>query len=407
MDDSMSEHCDIAIVGAGPYGLSLAAHLSAEGRSFRIFGKPLETWRAHMPIGMQLKSDGFASNLSAPDPDSTLKAYCAARGLAYDDRHLPVSLALFNDYAQWFQQSYVPMLEEKLVCSLSGAPGLYALTLDDGSTVMARRVVLAIGIGAFAHWPAEFEGLPDWAVSHSYDHHALDRLSGKNVLVLGAGASAIDIASLLADSGAAARLLARAPHIHFHSQPDPDNATWLRQIAHPSSGIGPGWRSFLCSNAPGLFHRMPERFRLAATRRHLGPAPGWFMRARFEGQVETLLGHELIGASARGGVVMLQTRDASGRETSLSADHVIAATGYRTDLARLGFLDSRLRRTIAQVAGTPRLSDTFETSRPGLYVIGPAAANSFGPLMRFMVGAEYVAPRLARHLAREASRKAA
>lgn len=57
----------VAIIGAGPYGLSIAAHLRAYGIPFRIFGAPLDSWRRHMPVGMMLKSDGFASSLSAPD----------------------------------------------------------------------------------------------------------------------------------------------------------------------------------------------------------------------------------------------------------------------------------------------------------------------------------------------------
>src|SRR6478735_3885066 len=90
---------ETAIIGAGPYGLSLAAHLAAAGMEFRIFGSPLASWRAHMPKGMQLKSDGFASNISSPDPDSTLKSWCAQRGVAYDDNNLPVSLSTFVDYS--------------------------------------------------------------------------------------------------------------------------------------------------------------------------------------------------------------------------------------------------------------------------------------------------------------------
>ena len=50
--------------------------------------------------------------------------------------------------------------------------------------------------------------------------------------------------------------------------------------------------------------------------------------------------------------------------------------------------------------GAPKLSGKFETSVPDLYVVGPAAAHSFGPLMRFMTGAEYAAPHLAKHLSR-------
>ena len=103
---------DVAIIGAGPYGLSLAAQLAARGVSFRIFGKPLDTWRHHMPKDMLLKSDGFATNLSHPSPESTLKAYCAERGIPYDDMKIPVSLNLFLEYGAWFRKTYVPTLEE-------------------------------------------------------------------------------------------------------------------------------------------------------------------------------------------------------------------------------------------------------------------------------------------------------
>ena len=55
----------------------------------------------------------------------------------------------------------------------------------------------------------------------------------------------------------------------------------------------------------------------------------------------------------------------------------------------------------------PMVNGGFESSVPGLYFVGPPAVDSFGPLMRFMVGAEYVAPLVARRLARRARRTAA
>jgi cation diffusion facilitator CzcD-associated flavoprotein CzcO len=55
---------ETAIIGAGPYGLSIAAHFRSRGISFRVFGRPMDSWLRHMPKGMHLKSDGFASNLS-------------------------------------------------------------------------------------------------------------------------------------------------------------------------------------------------------------------------------------------------------------------------------------------------------------------------------------------------------
>lgn len=401
-DWDMGDYCDIAIIGAGPYGLSLAAHAAAAGLDVRVFGKPLSTWRDHMPEGMLLKSEGFATNLSAPDPQSTLKAYCAARGLDYADHYWPVPLSLFVDYANWFQQSYVPGLEPRHVASLRKAARGFHLTLDDGTTLEAARAVLAVGITHFARKPEVLEGLD--GISHSFDHHRLGSFKGRDVLVIGAGSSAVDTAALLADAGAEVRLMARAAAIHFHDAPDPNAASWLGTIARPPSGIGPGWRSFFCQHAPRLFRRLPEHLRLEATRKHLGPAPGWFMRGKLDGRVPTLLGYEIVKAKSAKDRIFLAARHLDGSVLSVSAERVIAATGYRPDLARLPFLDSRLR--IAQVERTPKLSDHFESSVPGLYMIGPVAANVFGPLMRFMVGAEYVAPRLAGHL-RATARKSA
>src|SRR5581483_6231484 len=287
----MNGSCDVAIIGAGPYGLSLAAHSLKAGLNVRVFGKPLSTWRSHMPAGMFLKSDGFASNLSAPDPGSSLKAYCAARGIEYADMYRPVPLSLFVEYADWFRQRYVPMLETQNVVRLKQCPAGFLLALENGELLEAANVVIAVGITHFAKKPELLDGLD--GVTHSFDHCELAGFKGKDVLVLGAGSSAVDTAALLADAGAEVRLLARAPEIHYHSAPDPSAATWLRAITYPPSGIGPGWRSFFCSRAPRLFRRLPEHLRLEATRRHLGPAPGWFMRGKLEGRVPTLLGYEI------------------------------------------------------------------------------------------------------------------
>jgi thioredoxin reductase len=393
----VTKFCQTAIIGAGPYGLSLAAHLRDAGADFRIFGKPLTTWREHMPKGMLLKSDGFASNLSSPDPQSTLKSWCAARGVAYDDIHIPVALETFTDYSAWFQQRYVPTLENCQVTALSRGPRGFVLTLDTGETLEAARVVLAVGITSFANRPEALNGIA--STSHSYDHHDLSHFAGKKVLILGAGSSAVDMAVLAQEAGADVSLLARAPEIHYHTMPDPDGVSWLRAIAYPSSGIGPGWRSFFCTNAPRLFRRLPRPLRLRATKRHLGPAPGWFMRGKLGATL--YLGHDLESAREHQSGVLVSARDAQGEPVKIAADHVIAATGYRPDLRSLPFLDADLRSDIAHVEHTPKLSDHFESSVQGLYATGPLAANAFGPLMRFMVGAEYAAPRIAQHLLRK------
>ena len=397
----MSQIVDVAIIGAGPYGLSLAAHLNTRNIDFRIFGKPMNSWREHMPKDMLLKSEGFASNLDAPNAGATLAAYCKARGIAYEDQGLPVPLSVFNDYASWFQRRYVPNLEEKNVVALEEGPHGFLLELEDGERLEARRVVNAVGITWFADMASPLKTLPAWAASHSFAHRDGAQFKGREVIVLGAGASAIDLAAQLADSGADVRILARADHIRFHDAPDSAAATLLNQIRNPSTGIGPGWRSFFCVNAPLLFHRMPEALRLRATERHLGPAPGWFMRERVDGRIPALLGRELLFAQTEGDRVALRVAGATGGQETLTCDHVVSATGFKPELHRLPYLKPELLARIAQVANTAILSDQFEASVPGLYFTGPAAANAFGPVLRFMVGAEFAAPRIAAHLSRK------
>lgn len=394
-----------AIIGAGPYGLSLAAHLGAAGVDFRIFGRPMTSWRENMPFGMMLKSDGFASNLSAPDAQSTLKAWCAERGVEYDDEYIPVPLKVFVEYAAWFQKRYVPGLEEQQVVSLAKSRRGFTLWLDNGTSLEAANVVLAVGINWFQHIPETLRDLPGELLSHSFGHQALPQFAGKRVLVLGAGASAVNAAVMAQEDGVDVALVTRVPEIQFHTPPDPDAVSWLKAITHPSSGIGPGWRSFLCSNAPRLFRRMPDAMRLRATSRHLGPESGWYMRGKLKAQ--QYLGHSIEGARIDGGRAVLIARDSEGGKVEIAADHIIAATGFRPDLRRLPFLDSSLREQITHLEQTPRLSDNFETSVPGLYTLGLLAANSFGPLLRFMVGAEYTSPRLAAHLVKARARAVA
>jgi thioredoxin reductase len=394
----VSANCDVAVIGAGPYGLSLAAHLRERGVDFRIFGKPLDTWRAHMPENMMLKSDGFASNLSAISSGSTLQSYCAQHRIPYERQGLPISLDTFLRYADTFRNRYVPELDNIQVTSLERNANGFLLTLESGAQVTARNVVLAVGITWFSHTPETLSVLPAAARSHSFEHRDGERFRNREVVVLGAGSSATDLAALLHDAGAAVRIVARAPAIEYNNVPDPEAETLLYRIQRPASGIGRGWRSYFCATAPVLFHRLPEAIKSRAIQSHMHPAAGWFMRERIEGRIPTLLGRELTHAEAVEGRVSLSLADKSGREEIVTCDHVIAATGYRPDMRRLPFLSRDLCDRIAPSRATAILSEKFETPVAGLFVMGPAAINSFGPLMRFMYGAEFAAPHIANYL---------
>jgi len=113
------------------------------------------------------------------------------------------------------------------------------------------------------------------------------------------------------------------------------------------------------------------------------------------------------GAEVQNGRVRLRVRAADGTEHEIVTDHIIAATGYKVDLERLKFLNPDIRSKVKSLHGAPVLSSSFESSMPGLYFVGVAAANSFGPVMRFAFGAGFAARTLTRALTRSVSRQPA
>jgi thioredoxin reductase len=397
---------ETAIVGAGPYGLSIAAHFRSRGISFRIFGRLMDSWRTHMPKGMCLKSDGFASNIYDPDSEFTLQNFCAERGIEYSDSGIPVRLDTFSAYGLAFKERKVPELEDKLVTGLERLPEGFRLKLDNGETVTARRVVLAVGITHFEYLPAELASLPAEFVSHSFRHHDLEPFRGHNVVVVGGGSSATDLAGLLHEAGAEIQLVSRRTALKFHGAPQVGKPrSFWQDIKRPQSGIGPGWRLRFLADAPMAFHYLPESLRLEAVRRVLGPSGGWFTKDKVVGRVPLLLGYALQRAEVQDGRVRLHLRGQDGSEREVLTDHVIAATGYRVDLDRLKFLNSEVRSKIKVVNGAPVLSSGFESSVPGLYFAGITAANSFGPVMRFAFGAGFAARTVTRAVKKSLGRK--
>jgi thioredoxin reductase len=399
---------ETAIIGAGPYGLSIAAHFRSRGIPFRIFGRLMDSWRAHMPKGMCLKSDGFASNIYDPDADFTLERFCAQQGIEYSHAWIPVRLDTFSAYGQAFKERKVPELEDKMVTSLARLPEGFRLGLDDGELLTARRVVLAVGITHFEYVPAQLAALPAEYLTHSFRHHDLEQFRGRSVVVIGGGSSATDLAGLLHEIGANVQLVSRRTSLKFHGAPKVgETPSWWQNLKRPRTGIGPGWRLRFCADAPMAFHYLPESIRLEAVRRILGPSGGWFAKDKVIGKVPLFLGQTVQQAEVRDGGVQLQLRGQDGSQSEVRAEHVIAATGYRVDLDRLKFLSSEVRSQLAVAGGAPVLSSGFESSMPGLYFAGITAANSFGPVMRFAFGAGFAARTLTRAVKKSLDRQPA
>ncbi len=392
---------DVSVIGAGPYGLSLGAHLATLGKRIRVFGAPMETWRSNMPKGMHLKSEGFASSLYDPAGAYPLSRYCAEHDIPYADVGLPTALQTFSDYGQEFGRRYVPMLEDRSVVALRRTKRGFELDLADGKTIATRAVVSAIGIRDYAFIPPVLQSLPSSVLSHSSAHHDLSVFAGRRVSVVGGGASAADCAALLSLAGADTYLVTRRSALAFHAPPA-RRSLWDR-VRYPFTTIGSGWKSVLWTTAPLVFHALPEATRLDITRRFLGPAPGWFVRSQIENHVKVQKSVNIISANGSDSGATLHfdraVSDGKREVTSLDVDHVLSATGYKVNMNKLGFLDPAIRADLRLEDGAPVLSSTFESTVPGLFFTGPTAAFSFGPLLRFACGAGFAAQRLTRRFA--------
>ena len=402
----MTDTTEVAIIGAGPYGLSLAAHLRSAGVPHRHFGFPMSLWRSSMPRGMYLKSQGFASNLSDPDGTHTLRNFCRESGRAYADYGLPVALRTFLDYGEWFQLHRCPDVEEVQVTELAERAGQFELGLADGERVRARHAVVTAGVEHFAHLPQPLAGLPRQLCTHSSAHDDLSTFHDKDVVVVGAGQSALEAAALLHEGGAKVTLVARRSQLSWNGRPLlPDRPLW-RRLREPEAGLGSGLSTWFYSERPAWFRRLPASMRVSRARTALGPAGAWWLRDRVEGEFPVHVGHELESAEADRDRVRLGLRvRSSGEQREIVADHVLSATGFPPDLSRLRFLDPQLRDQLRLVDGTPRVDRDFESSVPGLFFAGAIVAPTFGPVMRFVYGADHAVRQMSGRLRQSSARR--
>lgn len=392
------------IIGAGPYGLSLAAHLQGRGVPVRIFGDTMSSWRNRMPAGMCLKSTPSASTLSAPGTGRTLAAFETATGLSRLREHEVLPVEQFIAYGEWFAGLLNPGVETTMVTRVERAGTGFLVTLATGEQIKAGSVVVASGLAGFARIPREL-GLvmpdgpgPDRLVSHTSQHHDLSGYAGRKVAVIGAGQSALENAALLHEAGAEVELLSRRT-VKFGSAPVPEDELARRLLPAPHTPLGPDWSLYPFAYTAGAFRYLPAETRRYLVRRVLGPFGAWWLRDRTVGQFPMHEGWQVHGARQNGDSAVLQLTGADGRPRELRADHIMAATGYRPQVRSIGFLSPDLRDRLATPGGSPRLSARFETEVPGLYVVSLAAAQTFGPLMRFVCGTAFASPRVAAAIA--------
>jgi hypothetical protein len=383
--------CDVAVVGAGPYGLAAAARLQADGARVVVFGEPMSFWETQMPRGMILRSPYVACSIGDPSGELSLPSYEKAIGEAPE---APVPLTRFVDYGKWVQEQVAPDVRREWVTRVErNGSGFYVTGSPDSEPLHATRVVVAAGIGNFAHYPDVFRNLPSDLVSHTSEHDDLGRFSGAHVLVIGAGQSALESAALLSEQGAEVEVAARNDTVHWLTRRWHHRIPVLSRLLYAPPDVGPAGISWMVA-LPHVFRMPPRSVQTKMATRALRPAGSAWLPPRL-GKVQIDTSAEVAGAEPDGDGVSVRFADG----TSRSYDKVLLGTGYRVDVSRYEFIAPELMGQLALAGGYPVLSRGMESSVSGLHFMGAPAAWSFGPLMRFVAGTAFAAGELARGVA--------
>jgi FAD-dependent urate hydroxylase len=388
--------CDVAIIGAGPYGLSAAAHLrTVKGLDVHAFGEPMSFWERNMPKGMLLRSGWAASQIPDPNQSLTMEAYQEASSTRFST---PVPLDHFVEYGRWYQRQAVPGLDQRKIARVESDAKGFRLMLQDGETILARRLVVAAGIGSFSWRPPEFAGLPSSLTSHTSEHREFRTFAGKQVLVIGSGQSALESAALLHESGAEVEVVARARHIRWlgglvSRTMQHGLGPVISKLLYAPTDVGPAGISKVVAR-PDLVRKMPRSIQDWLRKRSIRPAGARWLVARLL-KVPMNLGKTIVSAVPVGERIKVKLND--GSESTI--DHVFLGTGYRVDVSKYDFLAPKLAQSISRFQGYPRLKEGFESSVPGLHFLGAPAIWSFGPLMQFVVGTHYSSRALLRCVA--------
>ncbi|MEU8956339.1 NAD(P)-binding domain-containing protein [Streptomyces sp. NPDC048518] len=389
----------VVIIGAGPYGLSAAAHLRARGLPVRVFGAPVASWSRRMPAGMLLRTTAAASALATPREGFTLRDYCREAGERWIDAEDQVPVGLFMRYGGWFRERLVPRVEDERVAAVDRLADGFRVKLSSGEVVRAGAVVVATGLSGFAHLPAPLAAAASGGpsalglISHSSQQTDPRSFAGRTVTVVGAGQSALESAALLHEAGADVQVLARGAGVRFEAPPS-GRPHW-----QPDTPAGRSWSLYGLTRHPAAFRRLPPAARLRLAERTSRPRGAWWLKERFEGRVPVLAEQRITAAETYGGGIALRTVTQDGRTHTVESEHVLAATGFRVQLEALDFLSPELRADLIRIGGFPVLDKGFSSSVPGLYFTGPSAAASFGPALRLVTGTRFAGPRLSKSVA--------
>jgi FAD-dependent urate hydroxylase len=381
----------LVVVGGGPYGIATAARAIEKGIETVVLGRPLGFWTDNMPESMFLRS-GPDWHLDASGVH-TFQAFLEERGIGAAEID-PVPIAVFLDYARWFQREKGVAIDERLVTSVGldsyAGPGdaashSFRIRLDDGTQLAAEAVVAAPGVRYFQNRPDWSAGLASGLCAHTCDLVRFDDFAGARVLIVGGRQSAYEWAALIAEHGAE-----QVDIVHRHEVPRFERVSWRFADEYVERTVdSPGWwRSLPVPEQEAIARKFWEVGRLTLE---------WWLTPRLQGdRIRRRPATSVVTASANG---TAGARVHLSDGTDLDVDRIVLATGYRCDLARVPYLGEVLPY-VATAEGFPRLDEAFQTSISGLFMPGFTGTRDFGPFFGFTKGCPAAADLVVRGLDR-------
>ena len=390
------ENKEVVVIGAGPYGLSTAAHLVNSGVEPYVFGEALSFWKENMPAKMLLRSRTEASNIDAPQKHLSLKAFQKVIKRKIPE---PVPVEDFIAYGEWLQKQVAPKLDTRKVTRVSRNGSGFVVSTNDGESLHATSVVMALGIGPFSQRPEQFAGISREIAPHTCDLKDLSQFGGKRVAVVGKGQSALEYAALLHENGAEVQVITRAPALIFRPY------AWKKHLFRtltsgpllpfsykviPPTDLGDVYNARKMADPEKFRRQTPEeqeKLIKACTR----PIGAYWLEPRLKGvTIKTRM--SVTAAQQTNGKLKLTFSDGNSDQV----DAVVLATGYKIDMSKYPTLDAGLLKDVQQDAESyPVLTTGLQTTVPGLYMAGVIAEKTLGPTLRFVTGTSNAGPRVA------------
>ncbi|MEH7246876.1 NAD(P)-binding domain-containing protein [Neobacillus niacini] len=349
---------DLAIVGAGPYGISLAAHAAKAGLRYRVFGYPMDFWQFKMPPNMFIRTMLEYTNLSDPEERCTLKEFQKEKGLRLS---YPIPRSVFVEYGKWFIEKLNLSIEKVYISHVRKEHGFFVLETENRNTVEAKNVIIAVGLTNSRYIPRDLAHVPKEYLSHTGDFTVFEQFRNQHVAVIGGGQSAWEASALLHQAHARVELIYRRPR---RLDPEQNLNAKQKEIADE-------------------FFYYPQEKKMEVRKQFEKPTVSDFLVPLVEGNVTQRPNTFIVNTTlTKVNKVQVLLND----DTTLLVDHIIAATGYRFNPHNLSFLVSIIDGIKCTEGLDPIVDESFQSTLPHLYFAGPATAFCYGPAFRFISG---------------------